>query len=247
MASAVATPLEKQFSTIAGHRRDDLEQRQGRPRITLQFALDRNIDAAAQDVQAAIAQTLAPLPQDMLPPTYQKVNPADSPDPLLRAHLDARCRCSQLDEYAETILAQRHLDGRRRGAGAGVRLPEVRGARPARSAGAGRAADRHRRGGRRPSPPATSTCRPASSGAPTRRMTVEANGQLHDAAAFRPLVVAYRERRAGAPRGPGPGGRRRAGQPRSASWYNGTRGDRARHPAPAGHQHRRGGRRRRRR
>ena len=79
MASAVATPLEKQFSTIAGIDQMTSSSSQGSTQITLQFDLNRDIDAAAQDVQAAIAQTLRQLPQDMLPPSYRKVNPAGSP------------------------------------------------------------------------------------------------------------------------------------------------------------------------
>src|SRR5438128_3509094 len=79
MASAVATPLEKQFSTIAGLDAMTSSSSQGNTSITLQFTLDRSIDAAAQDVQSAIAKTLRQLPTGILPPTYQKVNPADSP------------------------------------------------------------------------------------------------------------------------------------------------------------------------
>src|SRR2546427_833775 len=70
-ASAVATPLEKQFSTIAGVDQMTSSSSLGSTSITLQFALDRNIDAAAQDVQAAISKTLRQLPSGLLPPTYQ--------------------------------------------------------------------------------------------------------------------------------------------------------------------------------
>src|SRR5437588_7379340 len=74
MATAVATPLEKQFSTIAGIDNMSSTNSLGASSITLQFALSRNIDAAAQDVQAAIAKTLSQLPADMpTPPTDQKV------------------------------------------------------------------------------------------------------------------------------------------------------------------------------
>src|SRR5205814_5918644 len=80
MASAVATPLEKQFSTIAGLDSMTSANSLGSSSITLQFALDRDIDAAAQDVQAMIAKAQRDLPQDMpAPPSYQKVNPADQP------------------------------------------------------------------------------------------------------------------------------------------------------------------------
>src|SRR5437870_11187248 len=79
MASAVATPLEKQFSTIAGIDAMTSSSTQGSTSITLQFALDRDIDAAAQDVQAAIAKTLRSLPSAITPPSHQKVNSADQP------------------------------------------------------------------------------------------------------------------------------------------------------------------------
>ena len=79
MASAVATPLEKQFSTIAGIDNMTSTSSLGSTSITLQFSLDRDIDAAAQDVQAAIAQTLRSLPLGIIPPSYQKANPAASP------------------------------------------------------------------------------------------------------------------------------------------------------------------------
>ena len=80
MASAVATPLEKQFSTIAGVDSMSSISAQGVAQITIQFSLDRNIDAAAEDVNAAIAKAAKQLPPNMpTPPTYQKVNPADQP------------------------------------------------------------------------------------------------------------------------------------------------------------------------
>src|SRR6266487_6925514 len=80
MASAVATPLERQFSTIAGLDSMSSVNTQGFTSITLQFALTRNIDAAAQDVQAAIAGAAGFLPTDLpSPPSFQKVNPADQP------------------------------------------------------------------------------------------------------------------------------------------------------------------------
>ena len=106
MASAVATPLEKQFSTIAGIDAMTSSSTQGSTSITLQFALDRDIDAAAQDVQAAIAKTLRSLPTGITPPSYQKVNPADQP--ILFLVLTSKLlSLSKLDEYAENVLAQR--------------------------------------------------------------------------------------------------------------------------------------------
>jgi HAE1 family hydrophobic/amphiphilic exporter-1 len=106
MASAVATPLEKQFTTIAGIDAMTSTSTQGSTSITLQFALDRDIDAAAQDVQAAIAKTLRSLPTGITPPSYQKVNPADQPI-LFLALTSEMLSLSQLDDYAESVIAQR--------------------------------------------------------------------------------------------------------------------------------------------
>ena len=107
MASAVATPLEKQFSTIAGIDSMDSTSAQGATRITLQFSLDRNIDAAAQDVQAAISRALKQLPPQMTtPPSFRKVNPADAPIFYL-ALTSTTLPLSTVDEYAQTLLAQR--------------------------------------------------------------------------------------------------------------------------------------------
>ena len=106
MASAVATPLEKQFSTISGLQAMTSSSGLGSTNITLEFALDRDIDAAAQDVQAAIAQTLRQLPQGISPPSYSKSNPADSPILFLTLQSD-QLPLHVLDEYAQTFLAQR--------------------------------------------------------------------------------------------------------------------------------------------
>ena len=106
MASAVATPLEKQFTTIAGLDAMTSSSAQGSTNITLQFTLDRSIDAAAQDVQSAIAKTLRSLPTGIIPPSYQKVNPADQPI-LYLALTSKMLPLSKLDEYAENTLAQR--------------------------------------------------------------------------------------------------------------------------------------------
>jgi hydrophobic/amphiphilic exporter-1 (mainly G- bacteria), HAE1 family len=107
MASAVAMPLEKQFSTIAGLDQMTSVNMLGSTQITLQFSLNRTIDAAAQDVQAMIAKAARDLPQDLpAPPTYQKVNPADQPVLYLSVS-SPTLRLSEVDEYAETLLAQR--------------------------------------------------------------------------------------------------------------------------------------------
>ena len=191
MASAVATPLEKEFSTIAGLDSMDSTNAQGVSRITLQFSLDRNIDAAAADVQAAITRALKQLPPQMpTPPAFQKVNPADAPIFYL-ALTSKTLPMSTVDEYAETLLAQRistisgvaqvqvigsqkyavhvQLDPKAL-ASRGIGIDEIAGA-----------LNRH------------NTNLPTGTlyGA-QRAYTVESNGQLLNAAAFRPIVIAYR-------------------------------------------------------
>jgi HAE1 family hydrophobic/amphiphilic exporter-1 len=107
MASAVATPLERQFSTIAGLSSMNSSSTTGSTQITLQFDLSRNIDAAAQDVQSMIVRTQSQLPRDMpSPPSYRKVNPAEQP--ILYMTLNSfTVPLSTVDEYAETLMAQR--------------------------------------------------------------------------------------------------------------------------------------------
>ena len=107
MASSVATPLEKNFSTIAGLDSMSSTSTLGRTQITLQFSLSRNIDAAAQDVQSMIARTARDLPTSMTtPPSYRKVNPANNSILLLALTSDS-LPLSTVDEFAQTILAQR--------------------------------------------------------------------------------------------------------------------------------------------
>ncbi len=107
MASAVATPLEQQFSTIAGIDSMVSASSIGSSTITLQFSLERNIDAAAQDVQAAIAAVQRRLPSDMpAPPSFRKTNPADQPV-LYLALSSGTLPLSMVDEFAQTMMAQR--------------------------------------------------------------------------------------------------------------------------------------------
>ncbi len=107
MASAVATPLERQFSTIAGLDSMSSTNALGLSQITLQFNLSRSIDAAGQDVQAAIAKAAAQLPPELpTPPTYQKVNPADQPILYLALYSNT-LPLYTVDEYGETLMAQR--------------------------------------------------------------------------------------------------------------------------------------------
>src|SRR3954454_5812787 len=107
MASSVATPLEAQFSTIAGINSMSSSSSLGSTFITLQFDLNRNIDAAGQDVQAAISRAHGNLPTNMpAPPSYSKVNPAEQPI-LFIAVTSNTMSLSHLDEYAETTMARR--------------------------------------------------------------------------------------------------------------------------------------------
>src|SRR5512133_2737801 len=107
MASSVATPLEREFSTIAGVSSMNSVNSIGTTSITVQFSLDRNIDAAAQDVQAAIARAQGRLPTSMpRPPSYQKYNPAEQPVLYLALSSDVLPMYT-VNEYADTLLAQR--------------------------------------------------------------------------------------------------------------------------------------------
>ena len=107
MAASVATPLEQQFSSIAGIDSMTSTSSLGSTSITLQFNLDRNIDGAAQDVQSAIAAVQRRLPRDMpSPPSFRKSNPAED-SVLLLALLSDTLSLSEVNEYAETVLAQR--------------------------------------------------------------------------------------------------------------------------------------------
>src|SRR2546430_2553740 len=190
MASGVATPLEKQFSTIAGIDQMTSSSSLGSTNITLQFTLDRNIDAAAQDVQAAISKTLRQLPTGIVPPSYQKVNPAEQP--VIQYGLDSgTLSLSELDEYAETFIAQR--------------LSMVDGVAQVNVYGAAKYAVRIQL-----DPKALATrgigidevARGVDAGnvnlptgilwGPHRAYTVLANGRLQNAEQFRPLVVTYR-------------------------------------------------------
>jgi len=221
MASAVATPLERQFSTIAGLDNMTSSSAMGRTSITLQFELDRQIDAAAQDVQSMIAKAASSLPQDMpSPPSYQKVNPADSPI-LYLALSSPTLPLSDIDEFAETFIAQRvsmvsgvaqvMVYGSQKYA---VRVQLDPQALAARRIGIDEVADAVEQG---------------NVNLPTgtldghhQAFTVMANGQLTDAAAYRPLTVAYRD---GSPVRLEELGRviDSVEDDKIASWFNGTR------------------------
>ena len=106
MASSVAQPLERQFSLIAGLSQMTSVNSSGQSQVTLQFDLDRNIDAAAQDVQSAITAAGGQLPTTLpSPPTQRKINPADSPVLIIATQSDT-LPLTEVDDYAENILAQ---------------------------------------------------------------------------------------------------------------------------------------------
>ncbi len=106
MASSVASPLERQFGQIAGVSQMTSTSTLGSTQIVLQFDLARNIDAAAQDVQAAITSASRQLPDDLTtPPSYRKTNPADAPILILAVHSDTR-PVTEVSDFADNVLAQ---------------------------------------------------------------------------------------------------------------------------------------------
>ncbi|MBI4623683.1 MAG: efflux RND transporter permease subunit, partial [Verrucomicrobia bacterium] len=192
MASAVAKPLEQQFSTIAGIDSMTSTSTLGITAVTLQFALERSIDAAAQDVQSAIATVQRRLPVDMpAPPSLRKTNPADQPIMYL-ALSSPTLPLSIVDEYAQTTLAQRistvegvaqvqvlgaqkyalrvQLDPRAL-ASRGITLDEVRAALSAHNV----------------------NLPTGILDGKNQAMTVVATGQLANSAEFSQIVVAYRK------------------------------------------------------
>jgi len=191
MAAAVATPLEKEFSTIAGIDSMTSSSELGNTSITLQFDLSRSIDGAAQDVQAAIARSANELPPNMpSPPTFQKVNPADQP--VLFLALSSRTLpLSVVDQYAETLFAQRismvkgvaqvQVFGPQKYA---VRIQLDPSALAARQVGIDEV---------------TAAVQSQNVNLPTgtlygehKAFNLQANGQLKHASEYRPLIVAYR-------------------------------------------------------
>src|SRR5262249_39291540 len=221
MAASVATPLERQFSTIAGLASMTSTSSRGSTSITLQFTLDRSVDAAAQDVQAAIAQALRTLPTDMpSPPSYRKVNPADQPV-LYLALTSATLPLSAVNEFADTMVAQRLS------AVGGVAQVQIYGAQkyavrvqvdPRALGTRGIGLDEIEQAIRQSNPNVpTGTLQGAS-----RAYTIETTGNLQAAADFRSLIVAYRDGR--------PVRLQELGQvvdsvenDQVASWFNGTR------------------------
>jgi len=222
MAASVATPLERQFMTIPGLDSINSSSALGSTQITLQFKLSRNIDAAAQDVQTAIAAASSHLPPGMpTPPTYKKVKPADQPILFLALHSDAM-PLYQLDEYAENLLAQQisTVDGVAQVSVFGSQKYAVRvqvdpNALAARGIGVDEVANSIEQGNANLPTGALDGHRQA--------FTVQTNGQLSNAREFRQLIVTYRN---GSPVRLGELGRvvDSVENDKIASWYNGTRG-----------------------
>ena len=191
MASAVATPLEKQLSTIAGVDSMSSVSSLGSVQITIQFTLDRSIDAAAQDVQAAITKASRQLPPNMpTPPTYNKVNPADSPIFFL-AMSSPSMPISDVDNYAENLMAEKISTV------SGVAQVGVFGAQPYavriqvdpnKLAAYGLGIDQVEQ-----AVEAGNVNQPLGTlYGKHQAFIVQANGQLNVAADFRPMIVAYR-------------------------------------------------------
>ena len=194
MASAVATPLEKQFATVSGITSISSTNSLGSTQITLQFSLDRDIDAAAQDVQVAISRTSRQLPPDMpAPPSFRKVNPADSPIFFLTLS-SATLPLSTVNEYAEVTVGQRISMVQ------GVAQVQIFGAQkyavrvdvdPRQLAARGLDLDQVAS-----AIEANNVSRPTGTlYGPDRTFAVKTDGQLPTAAAFQPLIVAYRDGR----------------------------------------------------
>jgi HAE1 family hydrophobic/amphiphilic exporter-1 len=191
MAAAVATPLEKQLSTIAGIDNMTSSSSLGSTQITIQFSLDRSIDAAAQDVQSAIAAVSRQLPRDMpTPPSYRKVNPADQPI-LFIALTSPTLPLYDLNEYADTLMAQRismvngvaqvQVYGSQKYA---VRIQLNPQALAARGIGINQVLD---------AVTANNVNMPTGTLlGHEKTFTVKASGQLNEAIQFRPVIVAYR-------------------------------------------------------
>jgi HAE1 family hydrophobic/amphiphilic exporter-1 len=221
MAASVATPLERAFSSIAGIDTMTSTSTEGRTQVSILFALDRDIDAAASDVQAAIAQAQRDLPPEMpTPPSFRKVNPADQPV-IYIALASKTLPLSKVNEYGDTLMAQRLSTV------PGVAEVQIYGAQkyavrvqldPRRLATLGLGVEEVETAIREANPNLpTGTLE-----GPRQAFTIETSGQLHEAAAFAPIVVAYRN---GSPVRLSDLGRVVDGvqDDRVASWYNGTR------------------------
>jgi hydrophobic/amphiphilic exporter-1 (mainly G- bacteria), HAE1 family len=224
MASSVATPLERQFSTIAGLDSTVSTSGQGVTTITMQFDLDRNIDGAALDVQAAIttaARKLPPPSQMPTPPSFQKVNPADQPVIYLSLNSET-LPLYQVDEYAETLIAEQI------GTLTGVAQVQIYGAQkfavriqanPEAIAAKGLTFDDLINA----VSAANSNTPVGNLDGPHQSFTLQATGTLPHAGDYRPIIVAYRN---GAPVRLGDVANvvDSVENTKVAGWYNGRRG-----------------------
>src|SRR5262244_210104 len=191
MAASIATPLEREFAAIAGVDSITSVSGLGVGRITVQFNLNRNIDAAAQDIQAAIASASRKLPAEMTtPPSYRKVNPSDTPV-LLMTLKSASLPLPTLNEYMEINIGQRvsTLPGVAQVFTYGSQKYAVRvQVNPDLLAVRGIGLDEIQR-----------TLAAASSNTPVRSLsgplkaaTLQADTELMKASAYAPLIIAYR-------------------------------------------------------
>jgi hydrophobic/amphiphilic exporter-1 (mainly G- bacteria), HAE1 family len=221
MAAAVARPLEKQFSSIAGLDSLNSTSTLGKTQLTLQFNLSRNIDDAAQDVEAAISASSGQVPNDLPnPPTYSKVNPADQP--ILYLYLKSpTLELSQVDSYAQSYIAQK--------------LSTISGVAQVQLYGSQKYATRiqidpQQLASRQLGLEQIQTAiQQGNVNLPTgslsgkfKNFAVQTNGQLKDAAAYKKLIVAYKD---GAPTYLEQLGRviDSVENDRVASWYNDDR------------------------
>lgn len=221
MASAVATPLEKQFSTIAGLDSINSTSALGTSTITLQFNLDRKIDGAAQDVQSAIIAARPFLPANMpTPPTFRKVNPGDIPI-LFIALSSKTLPLYTVDEYAENIIAQRisMVSGVAQVMvfGSQIYAPHVQ-VDPRKLASYGIGIDQVATAVQQ----ANVNLPCGTLYGPDTAYNIMANGQLFNAQAFAPLIVTYKD---GSPIRLQDIGRvvDSVQTDKVASWYNGNR------------------------
>ncbi|HKS42718.1 MAG TPA: multidrug efflux RND transporter permease subunit, partial [Blastocatellia bacterium] len=221
MAASVATPLEKQLSTIAGIDNMTSTNAQGATNIVVQFNLSRDIDAAAQDVQAAISRASRQLPDEMpSPPSFRKVNPADQP--VLYLTLSSpTLTLSAIDEYAETLMAQRisMIDGVAQVSVYGSQKYAVRiQIDPNMMAARGIGMDQVQQAVQQ----ANANLPTGTLQGPNNSLRIESNGQLEDADSYRPVIVAYQN---GSPVRLGELGRviDSVENNKTASWFNDTR------------------------
>jgi hydrophobe/amphiphile efflux-1 (HAE1) family protein len=191
MAASVAAPLERQFGQIPGVTQLTSMSALNGTTITIQFDLDRNIDSAAQDVQAAITTAGRTLPQQMsTPPSYKKVNPADSPVMMMAARSDT-LPLYIVDDYVDNFLAQQisQVRGVAQAQLSGEQKPSIHiQVNPAKLASAGLTLEDVR------STLMTSTTIAAKGTVNEDRtsFTIAANDQIIDAELFNDIVLAYR-------------------------------------------------------